>query len=86
MLMANLVRSQVNMCSEPEAIYNTERLGRIASHSAFTPIFFLAYSLTLKMKAIYSSEMSVDYQRITERYIPEESTLHSFLIKKYLFQ
>jgi hypothetical protein len=29
-----------------------------------------AYSSTLKLEAIYSSEMSVDFQRITRSYIP----------------
>jgi hypothetical protein len=31
----------------------------------------LTYSSTLKMQAIVSSEMSVDFQRTTRRYIPE---------------
>jgi hypothetical protein len=39
--------------------------------------FLLAYSLTLKMEAIYSSETSVDFQRTTRRYIPEVNTLHN---------
>jgi hypothetical protein len=38
------------------------------------------------MEAIYSSENPVDFQRITGRYIPEDSTPYSFLINKYLFQ
>jgi hypothetical protein len=32
-----------------------------------------AYSLTLKMEAICYSETSVDFQRTTRRYIPEDS-------------
>jgi hypothetical protein len=28
------------------------------------------------MKAIYSSETSADFQRITQPYIPEDETLH----------
>jgi hypothetical protein len=32
---------------------------------------------TLKMEAICSSETSVDTQRTTQRYIPEEGTLHN---------
>jgi hypothetical protein len=32
---------------------------------------------TLKMKAICSSETSVDTQRTTRRYIPEVDTLHN---------
>jgi hypothetical protein len=35
----------------------------------------LGSSSTLKMEAICSSEMSVDTQRTTRRYIPEASTL-----------
>jgi hypothetical protein len=35
-----------------------------------------AYS-TLKMDAISSSETSVDFQRTTQRYIPEDSILHN---------
>jgi hypothetical protein len=37
--------------------------------------FFLAYSSTLKMEATYSSETSVDFQRTTERYIPEDGLI-----------
>jgi hypothetical protein len=33
--------------------------------------------LTLKMKAVCSSETSVDTQRTTRRYIPEDDTLHN---------
>jgi hypothetical protein len=35
------------------------------------------YGLTLKMKAICSSETSVDFQRTTRRYIPEDRTLNN---------
>jgi hypothetical protein len=34
-----------------------------------------AYSSTLKMETMCSSKMSVDFQLITRRYIPEENTL-----------
>jgi hypothetical protein len=36
----------------------------------------LTYSPTLKMEATFSSKTSVDFQRTTRRYIPEDSTLH----------
>jgi hypothetical protein len=36
-----------------------------------------AYYSTLEMEAICSSETSVDFQRATLRYIPEDSALHS---------
>jgi hypothetical protein len=35
----------------------------------------LAYSSALKMKAIYSSETSVDFQLTTRPYNPEDKTL-----------
>jgi hypothetical protein len=35
----------------------------------------LAYSATLKIEAICSSERSVDFQRTARRYIPEDRTL-----------
>jgi hypothetical protein len=38
-----------------------------------------AYSLTLKMEAMCSSEMSVDFQQATWYYIPEGSTLYANL-------
>jgi hypothetical protein len=34
----------------------------------------LDISSTLKMEAIYSSETPVDFQRITQRYIPDDRT------------
>jgi hypothetical protein len=38
----------------------------------------LAYSLTLKMEVIYSSETSVDLQQTTWYYISEDGTCYSF--------
>jgi hypothetical protein len=43
---------------------------------AYTLVSCLAYSSTLKMKATCSSETSVDFQRITRRYIPDDRTIH----------
>jgi hypothetical protein len=43
---------------------------------AFTLVSCSAYS-ALKLEAICSSEMSVDFQRATRRYIPEDRTSHS---------
>jgi hypothetical protein len=49
----------------------------------FTPYFMppscLAYSSTLKMEATYPSETLVGFQRITERYISQDRTLHNHL-------
>jgi hypothetical protein len=42
-----------------------------------------AYSSTLKMEAICSSETSVDFQRTTRRYIPGDSTLNSVYFLSY---
>jgi hypothetical protein len=39
--------------------------------------FLLRFPSTLKMEAICSFESSVDFQRTTLRYIPEDSTLHN---------
>jgi hypothetical protein len=39
----------------------------------------LGYSSTLKMEVTDSSGTSVDFQRTTQRYIPEDNILHSLL-------
>jgi hypothetical protein len=44
---------------------------------AFTLVSCSAYSSILKMEAISSTEMSVDFQRTARRYIPEDSTLRN---------
>jgi hypothetical protein len=47
----------------------------------------LAYSSTLKMEATCSSETSVNFQHITCRYIPEDTTLHNHcyeILESYL--
>jgi hypothetical protein len=38
---------------------------------------YMAYSSVLKMETICSSETSIDFQRTTWRYIPEDSILHN---------
>jgi hypothetical protein len=62
--------------------------GYIAMHSAeclpplatcFMLVSCLAYSLTLKMEAAYSSENSVDFQRTTRRYFPEHKIPLAYL-------
>jgi hypothetical protein len=37
----------------------------------------LAYSLALKMEAIYSSKTSDDYHQTTQQNIPEDTNFHS---------
>jgi hypothetical protein len=41
----------------------------------------LAFSLALKMEAIYSSDTSLVFQWTTWRYIPEDVTLHNHRCK-----
>jgi hypothetical protein len=43
--------------------------------ACFTLVSCLAYSSAMKMQATFSSEMSVDIQRATRRYIPEDRIL-----------
>jgi hypothetical protein len=52
----------------------------------FTLVSCPAYFSTLKMEAIGFSEMSVDSERTTRRYIPEDGTLYdsSFLCFVYI--
>jgi hypothetical protein len=45
--------------------------------TCFTLVSCLAYSSTLKMKATFYCETSVDIQRTTPRYISEDITLHN---------
>jgi hypothetical protein len=45
--------------------------------TAFALASFSAYSSVLKTEAIYLSETSVDFQRTTRHYIPEDTTLHA---------
>jgi hypothetical protein len=45
----------------------------------------LAYSSTLKMEATCSCETSVDFQRTTLRYIPEDRTLYNHCCENLKF-
>jgi hypothetical protein len=47
--------------------------------SAFMLVSCSAYISTLNMEAICASETSVDFQRFTRRYIPEDSTFRVFI-------
>jgi hypothetical protein len=61
--------------------FQGQRIGLARNQLYFPPDFTLvscsAYSSTLKMEAICSSEATVDFQR---RYIPEDSTLHGNIV------
>jgi hypothetical protein len=48
-----------------------------ASRACFTLDSCLGYSSTLTMEATFFSETSVDVQRTTCHYIPEDKTLHN---------
>jgi hypothetical protein len=51
--------------------------GRALLATCFMLVSCSAYSFTLKMEATYSSETSVDFQRDTRRYLPEDRTLRN---------
>jgi hypothetical protein len=50
---------------------------RLGLPPTFTLVSCSAYFSTLKMETIFSSETSVDFQRTTRSYIPEDSTLRN---------
>jgi hypothetical protein len=52
----------------------------LATHFMLVP--FLAYSSTLRVEATCSSEMSVDFQWTTLRYIAEDRTLEFYSVSQ----
>jgi hypothetical protein len=54
---------------------------RICLPPAFMLVSCSAYSLTLKMEATHSSETSVEFQRTTRHYVPEDRTLHNTTVR-----
>jgi hypothetical protein len=50
-------------------------MGYKAEPPAYMLVSCSAYFFTLNMEVICSSETSVDFQRITQHYIPEDGTL-----------
>jgi hypothetical protein len=62
-------------------------LSSITMHTtSFILDSYLAYSSTLTVEATYSSETSVEVQRTTWRYIPEDRTLQQlFRLSVVLF-
>jgi hypothetical protein len=74
------------LTSEPIGDKN-QSLGWLCLPPAFMLVPCSAYFSTLKMEAICSSETSVEFQRTTGRYIPENGTLHNYCsdkIKSYI--
>jgi hypothetical protein len=61
------------------AVFSQSLMQNRSSLPAFTLVSYLAYLTTLKMEATCSSEISVDFQQTTRRYIPEARTLHNDL-------
>jgi hypothetical protein len=55
--------------------YDAVSISDYISSYIITLVSCSAYFLNLKMEAICSSETSVDFQRATRNYIPEDSTL-----------
>jgi hypothetical protein len=50
---------------------------KITAFLTASKLVFCSAYWTLKLEAIFSSELSVDFQETTRRYIPEDSTLHN---------
>jgi hypothetical protein len=59
-----------------QAMYKHQSRSKVKFLSVFTLASFWAYS-TLKMAAIYSSETSLSFQRISWRCMPEDGTPHN---------
>jgi hypothetical protein len=53
--------------------------GKLLLAACFHAGFLLDLFFALKIEAICSSEMSVDFQRITRCYIPEDRTIYNYL-------
>jgi hypothetical protein len=52
--------------------------------TCFMLVSCLAYSSTLKIEDTYSAETSAEFQRTTQRYIPEDSILYmQYLVSLY---
>jgi hypothetical protein len=65
---------QYHCCENLESCTNYFQVSGNLLGTRFTMASCLAYFSPLKMEATCSSETSVDFQRITRRYIPEERT------------
>jgi hypothetical protein len=61
------------------SIFNVEEL-------YFMLVSCLAYSLILKIEAVFSSKVSVDFQRPTWHYIPKDRTLHEKLCTYFFLE
>jgi hypothetical protein len=70
---------KVNRCfgGTHSLYHHSRRISRASLLLAFMLVSCLAYSLTLKVETIRSSETSIDFQRTERRYIPDDSTLYN---------
>jgi hypothetical protein len=66
-------KSTIFLDITPYSPLSVNRRGHLLSRSFLAELIFS----TLKVEAIYSSETSVDTQRTTRLYIPEDGTLHN---------
>jgi hypothetical protein len=82
-VMKSTIFWDITPCSQLKV---NRRFGGPLLATCFHAGFLLGLFSTLKMEAICSSETSVDFQRTTRRYIPEDSTLQtqSYLINKLI--
>jgi hypothetical protein len=64
----------------------SRRFGEAGSEISifFTLVSCLSHSLTLKIEAIYSTEISVDFQRTTRRYVSKTELLITTSVKTYI--
>jgi hypothetical protein len=63
---------EITPCSPYSTDVSEER-----DSASFILVSYLVYSSTLKMESACPSETSVEFQRTTRRYIPEDRTLHN---------
>jgi hypothetical protein len=71
------IKSSVFWDIRPCSPLKVNRRSRGTCHFHLHVKFLLGFSSTLRMEATCSSETSVDSQRTTWRYIPEDRTLHN---------
>jgi hypothetical protein len=83
-LRAVIMKNPIFWCITPCRPVKVNRSFGLSARAPLATCFMLgsslAYSSTLTMEATYSSETSVDFERITRRYISKERTVHMFII------
>jgi hypothetical protein len=76
MMMINTALWVVTPC-------NSEKSKGFSNCVLLLLVCFLAYSLTLNMEAICSSETSVEFHWTKQRYNPEEDILYTFVFIRF---